>query len=197
MSDPLLLPIRPLLHRAIDGLEALYGLANAPRSGRRVRETIDLTSATPLPQELLQLRDSTHRESLEALARFVGHSAVDQKQTTVWFLRNYSPEASILFLLCAVAEVPFGALSTTDLSENQFYRLMSVMARLTVSPLLVAETSTDASFGERLAHAQANRRAEVGLCDWVLSAVELETARKSGLQILALGEIPLVSDLSR
>ena len=190
MSDMLLLPIRPLLHRAINALEALYELSAWPWSADWDGETLVFGRAEFLPEELMELYGSDARATLEALARQVWEAAVTSNETTVWFIRNFSPEASILFLLCAVSNVPLGKILDRELSEAQFLRLTSAMARLTNSPLFVSETPEDDSFGERLGIARWGQGAEMGICDWVLSEEELNAALKSGLRVLAPSELP-------
>lgn len=190
MSDLLLLPIRPLLHRAINAIEAFYKLSSWPWSADWDGETLVFGRAEFLPEELMELYGSDARATLEALARQVWEAAVTGNETTVWFIRNFSPEASILFLLCAVSDVPLGKIVDRELSEAQFHRLTSVMARLTNSPLFVSETPEDDSFGERLGLARWGQGAEVGICDWVLSEEELNAALKSGLRVLAPSELP-------
>jgi hypothetical protein len=190
MSDLLLLPIRPLLHRAINAIEAFYKLSSWPWSADWDGETLVFGRAEFLPEELMELYGSDARATLEALARQVWEAAVTGNETTVWFIRNFSPEASILFLLCAVSDVPLGKILDRELSEAQFHRLTSVMARLTNSPLFVSETPEDDSFGERLGLARWGQGAEVGICDWVLSEEELNAALKSGLRVLAPSELP-------
>jgi hypothetical protein len=190
MSDLLLLPIRPVLHRAINAIEAFYKLSIWPWSADWDGEELVFGRAEFLPEELMELYGSDARATLEALARQVWEAAVTGNETTVWFIRNFSPEASILFLLCSVSDVPLGKILDRELSEAQFHRLTSVMARLTNSPLFVSETPEDDSFGERLGLARWGQGAEVGICDWVLSEEELNAALKSGLRVLAPSELP-------
>ncbi len=135
----------------------------------------------------MKLYSSDTRATLEALARQVWEAAVTRNETTVWFIRDFSPEASIL-LLCAVSDVPLGKIVDRELSEAQFQRLTSVMARLTNSPLFVPETPEDDSFGERLVIARWGQGAEVGICDWSLYEEDLNAALKSGLRVLAPSE---------
>ncbi len=190
MSDLLLLPIRPVLHRAINAIEAFYKLSSWPWSADWDGEELVFGRAEFLPEELMELYGSDARATLEALARQVWEAAVTGNETTVWFIRNFSPEASILLLLCAVSDVPLGKILDRELSEAQFHRLTSVMARLTNSPLFISETPEDDSFGERLGLARWGQGAEVGICDWVLSEEELSAALKSGLRVLAPSELP-------
>lgn len=190
MSDLLLLPIRPLLHRAITALEAIYEPTAEPWSAEWEGETIVFGRAAELPEELFMLRNSPDWETQQALARQVWKAAVTGNETTVWFIRNFSPEASILFLLCAVSDVPFGKILERTLSEAQFLRLTSAIARITNRPLFVSESPEDDSFGERLGIARWGQGAEVAICDWVLSEQELNAAVKSGLRVLAPGEPP-------
>jgi hypothetical protein len=190
MSDLLLLPIRPVLHRAINAIEAFYKLSSWPWSADWDGEELVFGRAEFLPEELMELYGSDARATLEALARQVWEAAVTGNETTVWFIRNFSPEASILFLLCAVSDVPLGKILDRELSEAQFHRLTSVMARLTNSPLFISETPEDDSFGERLGLARWGQGAEVGICDWVLSEEELNAALRSGLRVLAPSELP-------
>lgn len=187
MSDLLLLPIRPVLHRAINALEALYELSVCPWSADWDGEELVFGRAEFLPEELMELYSSDTRATLEALARQVWEAAVTRNETTVWFIRNFSPEASIL-LLCAVSDVLLGKIVDRELSEAQFQRLTSVMARLTNSPLFVSETPEDDSFGERLGIARWGQGAEVGIFDWGLYEEDLNAALKSGLRVLAPSE---------
>jgi hypothetical protein len=136
----------------------------------------------------MELYSSDTRATLEALARQVWEAAVTRNETTVWFIRDFSPEASIL-LLCAVSDVPLGKIVDRELSEAQFQRLTSVMALLTNSPLFVPETPEDDSFGERLGIARWGQGAEVGICDWGLYEEDLNAALKSGLRVLAPSEL--------
>lgn len=190
MSDVLLIPIRFALLRAINALEALYELSIYPWSAHWEGDALVFGRAEFLPEELMELYGSDARATWEALARQVWEAAVTGNETTVWFIRNFSPEASILLLVCAVSEVPLGKILERDLSEAQFKRLTSVMARLTNSPLFVSETPEDDSFGERLGIARWGQGAEVGICDWVLSQEEMNAALKSGLRVLAPSELP-------
>ena len=168
-------------------MEALYGLTTAPASAVGRGEAGCIGRAVPLPEELLNLWDSPRRDTLRTLAWLVWQSATIQKRTTVWFIRNQSPEASILFLLCVVSEVPLNQLVATDLSEHQFQRLTSVMARLTNGTLDVSETPETVDFGARLAVARSGQGVEVGICDWILSDEELQAAKTSGIQVIAVG----------
>jgi hypothetical protein len=136
----------------------------------------------------MELFGSDTRATLEALARQVWEAAVTRNETTVWFIRNFSPEASILLLLCAVSDAPLGKIVDRELSEAQFQRLTSVMALLTNSPLFVPETPEDDSFGDRLGIACWGQGAEVGICDWSLYEEDLNAALKSGLRVLAPSE---------
>jgi len=188
MSDVLLIPIRFALLRAINALEALYELSIYPWSAHWEGDALVFGRAEFLPEELMELYGSDIRPTLEALARQVWEAAVTGNETTVWFIRNFSPEASILLLLCAVSEVPLGMILDRELSEAQFQRFTSVMARLTDSPLFLSETPEDDSFGERLGLARWGQGAEVGICDWALSEKELDAAQKSGLRVLAPAE---------
>lgn len=188
MSDVLLVPIRFALLRAINALEALYELSIWPWSAHWEGDALVIGRAEFLPEELMVLYGSDMRPTLEALARQVWEAAVTGNETTVWFIRNFSPEASILLLLCAVSDVPLGKILDRELSEAQFQRLTSVMARLTNSPLFLSETPEDDSFGERLGLARWSQGAEVGICDWALSEEELDAAQKSGLRVLAPSE---------
>ena len=188
MSDVLLVPIRFALLRAINALEALYELSIWPWSAHWEGDALVIGRAEFLPEELMVLYGSDMRPTLEALARQVWEAAVTGNETTVWFIRNFSPEASILLLLCAVSDVPQGKILDRELSEAQFQRLTSVMARLTNSPLFLSETPEDDSFGERLGLARWSQGAEVGICDWALSEEELDAAQKSGLRVLAPSE---------
>ncbi len=190
MSDVLLVPIRFALLRAINALEALYELSLWPWSAHWEGDALVIGRAEFLPEELMVLYGSDMRPILEALARQVWNAAVTGNETTVWFIRSFSPEASILLLLCAVSEVPLGKILDRELSEAQFQRFTSVMARLTDSPLFLSETPEDDSFGERLGLARWGQGAEVGICDWALSEEELNAAQKSGLRILAPSELP-------
>lgn len=185
MSDVLLVPIRFALLRAINALEALYELSVWPWSAHWEGDALVIGRAEFLPEELMVLYGSDMRPTLEALARQVWNAAVTGNETTVWFIRSFSPEASILLLLCAVSEVPLGKILDRELSEAQFQRFTSVMARLTDSPLFLSETPEDDSFGERLGLARWGQGAEVGICDWALSEEELDAAQKSGLRVLA------------
>ena len=185
MSDVLLIPIRFALLRAVNALEALYELSIYPWSAQWEDDKLVIGRAEFLPEELMVLYGSDMRPTLEALARQVWAAAVTGNETTVWFIRNFSPEASILLLLCAVSEVPLGTILDRELSEAQFQRLTSVMARLTNSPFFLSETPEDDSFGERLGLARWGQGAEVGICDWALSEEELEAAQNSRLRILA------------
>ena len=188
MSDVLLVPIRFALLRAINALEALYELSVWPWSAHWEGDALVIGRAEFLPEELMVLYGSDMRPTLEALARQVWEAAVTGNETTVWFIRSFSPEASILLLLCAVSEVPLGKILDRELSEAQFQRFTSVMARLTNSPLFLSETPEDDSFGERLGLARWGQGAEVGICDWALSDEELDAAQKSGLRVLAPSE---------
>ncbi len=123
MSDVLLVPIRFALLRAINAVEALCELSIWPRSARWEGDALVIERAEFLPEELMVLYGSDMRPTLEA---------------------------SILLLLCAVSEVPLGKILDRELSEAEFQRLTSVMARLTASPLFLSETPEDDSFGERL-----------------------------------------------
>lgn len=185
MSDVLLVPIRFALLRAINALESLYELSVWPWSAHWEGDSLVIGRAEFLPEELMELYGSDIRPTLEALARQVWEAAVTGNETTVWFIRNFSPEASILLLLCAVSEVPLGMILDRELSEAQFQRFTSVMARLTDSPLFLSETPEDDSFGERLGLARWGQGAEVGICDWALSEEELDAAQNSGLRVLA------------
>lgn len=194
MTDMRLVPIRPLLHRAINAMEAIYGLTTAPWSADWDGETMVFGRAAQLPEELLKLWDSPDWDTLKTLAKLVWQSATIQNQTTVWFIRNYSPEASVLFLLCAVSEVPLSRLVATDLSEAQFQRLTSVMARLTNSTLSVSETPEGVDFEDRLSIAHWGQGVEVGICDWVLSDEELQAAKASGVDVFAVGGTSIESE---
>ena len=194
MNDMLLLPIRPALHRAINAIEAFYKLSTWPWSADWDGETLVFGRAEFLPEEFAELWGSEERETLEALARLVWESAVIRKETTVWFIRNFSPEASLIFLLCAVSGVVLGKILERDLSESQFHRLTSVMAQLTNSPLFISETPEDDSFAERLGLARWGQGAEVGICDWALTPDELLAAQESGLRVIGPGETPPESE---
>lgn len=186
MSE-LLLPIRPILRRAIRALEALRRMDESPRSLDDDREFPVIGRAALLPEELLQLWDSPERASLEALARLVWESAACREEPTVWLLRNYSPEASLTLLLCAVTNISLGRLLEGDLSEEQSHRVTSVLESLANSSLSISETPEDGSFGERLNFARWRQGAEIGVCDWVLSDDELQTAQQSRLEVFAPG----------
>lgn len=188
------LPIRPLLYRAINAMEAFYQLSSSPWSLDWDGETLVFGRAALLPEELVQLGGSSEHGSLEVLARQVWRSSAKQKQPTVWFLRNYSLEASLIFLLCTVANVPLANLIKADLSESQFRRITSVIADLTDSPLFVCEIPEGALFGERLGIARWVHGAELGICDWILSPEELAAAQKSRLDILAPRKAPTRSE---
>ena len=127
----------------------------------------------------MELYGSEKRNTLEALARQVWEAAVTGNETTVGFIRNFSPEPSILFLRCAVSDVPLGKILERELSEAQYQQLTSVMPRLSNSSLFLSDTPEDDSFGERLILAQWGKGAEVGVCDWTLSDEQLNAARRS------------------
>ncbi len=193
MSE-LLLPIRPLLRRAIRALEALRRLDDSPMSLDGDGEFPVIGRAALLPEELLQLWDSPERTSLEALARLVWESAACREEPTVWLLRSYSPEASLTLLLCVVSNVPLGRLLEGDLSEDQSFRVTSVLESLDKSSISISETPEDGSFGERLNLARWLHGAEIGVCDWVLSPDELQTAQQSRLQVFAPSAAPTESE---
>lgn len=186
MTDMRLVPIRPLLQRAISAMEAIYGLTTAPWSADWDGETMVFGRAAQLPEELLKLWDSPDWDTLKTLANLVWQSAT-QDQTTVWFIRNYSPEASVIFLLCAVSEVPLCELVAANLSESAFNRITSVIARLTNCTLYISETPEGVNFEDRLAIAHWGQGVEVGICDWVLSDEELQAAKSSGVHVIAVG----------
>ena len=52
MTDMRLVPIRPLLQRAINAMEAIYGLTTAPWSADWDGETLVFGRAAELPEEL-------------------------------------------------------------------------------------------------------------------------------------------------
>lgn len=193
MSE-LLLPIRPILHRAIRALETMRGLDDSAWSLDGDGEFPVTGRETLLPEELLRLWDSPERTSLEALARVVWESAVCREEPTVWLLRNYSPEASMTFLLCVVTNIPLGRLLEGDLPEDQSHRVTSALASLTNGSLSISETPEDGSFGERLNFARWRQGAEIGVCDWILSPEELQTAQESRLQVFAPGMSPTESE---
>ena len=182
--------IGPLLRRAIDAIESLYGPSDSGWSADWDGESLVFGRAERLKEELLALGNSPERPSLETLARLVWESAANRRHSTVWLIRNYSFDVSLILLLCVASGVPTEKVLTADLSELQFLRLTSAVARLVDSPLGISVSPEDEHFGERLELARWAQDAEVAICDWILSPAELRAAQRSELRILALGDAP-------
>lgn len=187
MTDLRLVPIRPLLRQAINHMEAIYDLIAEPWSADWDGETMVFGRVAQLADELQKLWDSPDWDTLKTLAILVWQSAAIQKQRTVWFVRNYSPEASAIFLACVVSGVPLSVMLEANLSEAHFQRLTSVIARLTNAKLYVSETPEGVDFEDRLSIAHWGQGVEVGICDWVLSDEELQAAKASGVDVFAVG----------
>ena len=190
MSE-MLLPIRPILRRALRAVEAFRRPNSPPWSLDWDGETLVFGRAALLPEELIKLWDAPELKSLETLARLVWESAACRNEPTVWLLRKYSPEASLIFLLCVVTNIPLDRLLDGDLSEDQSHRVTSVLASLADSDLSISETPEDDSFGERLNFARWRQGADIGVCDWILSPDEIQTAQQSRLQVFAPSEAPV------
>jgi hypothetical protein len=186
--------IGPLLLRTINSIESLYGLSSSRWSADWDGKSLVFGRAEVLKEELLELWNSPDRPSLELLARLVWESAAIRRHDTVWLIRKYSPEASLILLLCVASGVPTETVLKADLSESQFLRLTSAVARLTDSPLGISVSPEDEHFGERLELARWAPGAEVGICDWILSPAEVRVAQRSELRIIALGDSPAETD---
>ena len=75
--------------------------------------------------------------------------------------------------------VPTEKVLPADLSEFQFLRLASAVARLSDSPLGILKCREDEPLGERLELARWAPGAEVGICDWIVSPLEVRVAQRS------------------
>jgi hypothetical protein len=87
--------------------------------------------------------------------------------------------------MCVASGISTEKVLTADLSELQFLRLTSAVARLTDSPLGISVSPEDEYLGERLEIARWAQGAEVAICDWILSPAELQVARQSRFRVIA------------
>ena len=178
------LPIRPQLHQAINVLEGFYGLGSASWNVQRNVYGAPLNHSAKIHEELLSMMESPEYDTLVVLVRLVWELSVDKKESTVWFLRRFAPESSVLFLLCAFARIPLNKILEADLTEAQFHHLTSAFSWLTYTKLHLCVTRTTESFKRMLDLASQRHGAQSAVCDWVPSAVELRAAKKTGLRMI-------------
>ncbi len=181
----LFLPIRPMLHQAIHGLKGFYGLGSESWNVHRNIDGAPLNDSAKIHEELLSMTKSPEYLTFAALARLVWELSVDKKESTVWVLRRFAPETSVLFLLCSFATVPLNKVLEADLTEAQFHRLTCGFSRLTYTKLQLCVTPTTEAFTSMLDLASQRQGAQSALCDGVPSVVELRAAKKSGLRVIA------------
>ena len=158
-------------------------------------ESLVFGHAEDLKDELLELWNSPDSPSRELLAKLVWESAAVRPAF-------YGLAHSEVFPRClahtpplrGVWRFPTETILKADLSESQFLRLTSAVARLTDSPLGISMSPEDEHLGERLELARWAPGAEVGICDWILSPAEVRVAQRSELRIIALGDSPVGTD---
>ena len=179
------LPIRPQLHQAINVLEGFYGLGSASWNVHRNVDGAPLNGSAKIHEELLLMMESPEYDTFVVLARLVWELSVKKKESTVWFLRRFAPESSVIFLLCSHARVPLNKVLEADLTEAQFHHLTLASSRITFTKLHLCVTPTPESFKRMLDLASQRHGAQSAVCDWVPSAIELRAAKKSGLRVIA------------
>ncbi len=181
----LFLPIRPMLHQAIHVMEGFYGLGSASWNVNRDVDGAPLNDSAKIHEELLSMMEAQEHDTFVVLARLLWELSVRKKESTVWFLRRFAPESSVIFLLCSSARVPLNKVLGADLTEAQFHHLTSAMAWLTHTQLQLCVTPTAEAFTRMLDLASQRQGARNVVCDWVPSVVELRAAQKSGLRVIA------------
>lgn len=179
------LPIRPQLHQAINVLEGFYGLGSESWNVHRNVDGAPLNDSANIHEELLSMMESPEYDTFVVLARLVWELSVKKKESTVWFLRRFAPESSVIFLLCTHARVPLKKVLEADLTEAQFHHLTLASSLITFTKLQLCVTPTTESFKRMLDLASQRQGAQSAVCDWVPSAVELRAAKKSGLRVIA------------
>ena len=186
----LFLPMRPILFRAIDTLEGFYaqGLESWNVAGNM--DDNRLIHAANVHLEILELIESQGFATSSAIARLLWETAVVKKESSVWFIRNSTPEAAILFMLCSAARVPLEKLMKADLTEPHFRSLTLNVAQLPQRPLKLCRAPNLGSFKKAIKAARARYRAKNAFCDWILSPEEILAAQISGLRVIAPAHHP-------
>jgi hypothetical protein len=187
-----LIPLKACIHEAIDALEGLANAVDFRRCGTALRN-LSPESAAQARAELLDILDGTRRVEFEVLAQLVWRTAVDNRRWTLWCVRRTSPAVALMYLICRNADIPFSALLTGHLKEDDLQRMLGIVPKLAGAPLRLCAAPSPVAFesalkGMRLDHVTAS-----AVCDWPLSRAERGVARRSGLRVIApAGAVPKV-----
>jgi len=178
-------PIRPSLLRAIDALQAFYGRGSAAWNVHRTVDGELSNRSAVIHEELVRLQPSEDHGTRSGLAQLVWELSVDRREASLWILREFTPEASLIFLLCREAHIPLPRVLEADLTEANFRSLTQRIARLTETRLQLCEATSDADFAQLLRPGRQRSGIQNVICDWNLSAREHLMARVSGLRVIA------------
>lgn len=114
--------VRPLLRRAIDVMEAFYDFERI--------EGIRHNEMRLFHQELHSLVSLSDRSTRETLARLTWDFCVSRDTPTVWFVKTFRPETTIILLIGTMANVSLEKILAADLSDAEFHRLNGCVSRL-------------------------------------------------------------------
>jgi hypothetical protein len=187
-----LIPLKACIHQAIDALEGFANAVDFRRCGTALRN-LSPESAAQARAELLDILDGTRRVEFEVLAQLVWRVAVEDRRWTLWCVRQNSPAVALVYLICRRAEIPFSALLTGHLIEDDLWRMMEVAPKLAGAPLRLCAASSPAGFAGALEATRLDHPGAGAVCDWPLSHAERGVARRSGLRVIApAGAVPKV-----
>lgn len=180
----MLTPIRPWLRPTVDMMQACFGRTSLMDDPRRLKTCIPEERSASVHDELIRLNLTAGLENRLTLARLLWQEAVRNQRPTLWFLRRFSPEASLIFLLCTASMVPSKDILSGELTDGQFNGLTAALARLVDARLVLGKVRGAGEFERILATACQTHATTFGVCDWKLSASERRATRQCGALLL-------------
>jgi len=166
---------KPLIHRVVEVLEALDAKFHEREITPPWLQSGHWPDQSP-EQVQLELRALLRSPQLSA---YLNHSwtfwslLLRRQRPILWFCRNRSPVATVLFLMCRGSTLSERFLDG-DLRERDFPILTGSAGRLSIAPIRVCDARERDSFCKVLFDAQT--LFDYAFCDWRLEGEELAGA---------------------